>query len=78
MLGPGAQEKMSFLAKAGWWDWRRRIVVAKKSSLVRLPVTDLTREGLWGACHGKQGIRKSLVYLALLLHLEHARQYIFT
>ena len=40
------QRKMFFLAEAGCWDWRTRVVVAKKTYSVRLPLHNPSREGL--------------------------------
>ena len=74
MLDRGVQGKTFFLAKAGSWV---RIVVAKQRCIQY--DKNLGRQRFARAMPGKQAVytTKGLVYLALLLHLEHARQYIF-
>ncbi len=43
----GVQEKRSFFAKVGGWDWQMRIVVANKSlSQYICPLGELSRQGV--------------------------------
>ena len=83
MLDRGVHGKTFYFAKAGWWDRHVRIVVAKKRThLVRLPLRrNPHRRGFVRAvpleADGDTYPEKGLVYLALLLHLKHAREYVF-
>ena len=83
VLDWGSHGKMFYFAKAGWWDRHMRIVVAKKRThLVLLPLAKPpNRRRFVRAVPLQAGCdtypKKGLVYLALLLHLKHAREDVF-
>lgn len=77
-LDQGIQESMSSFAEAERWDCRMRIVVARKDLLSTFAIVEKAEETR--VCGGRATAnmfaysKRGLVYLALLLHLEHARQ----